>query len=329
MEPDGDASSSTPLKAEGLYWQDCGLVLQAEDTVYRLSRDFLASHSPVFRDMLLIPTPADAETFDGCPLVRLTDSAKDITRFFNALVRYDYFPPHPIPVSFPVVASVLRMSDKYGVDGLRARALAHLSEVHPTTLADFRALPPGLTEHLLIDGLYQARAEVVKLARQLSIDWLLPVAFYRLCQLNPHPHMFTSDITLEDKERWLTGLRLLEGKENNKMIDFLWTPRVIDGCTSRSKCSEERLACRKEAEGWGIIGHKTGGRQLPLDLWDNGDWARLGVCGNCLATMTAEHSTCMQALWDRLPAIFDLPSWGALEARKANMMKQCQLHDYE
>ncbi|KAJ7070071.1 hypothetical protein C8F01DRAFT_1115149, partial [Mycena amicta] len=309
-------STAGPQKAEGLWWEDGGMVLQAENTVYRISRDFLATHSPVFRDMILLPVPSDEETFEGCPLVRLSDTAKDITSFLNALVHYDFFPPHPLPTTFPVLSSVLRMSDKYGVDGLRARALTHLSAVHPTTLADFKALPPSLAEHSLIDGLYQARDEAVALARQLSLDWLLPMAFYRLCELNPHPHIFTSSLAIEDKERWLTGLRLLEGKENSRIIDFLWTPRTIDGCASRAKCTEERLACRKEAETWGIIGNKTGGRQLPLDLWDNGDWARLGVCNNCLATMSAEHSAAIQSFWDRLPGIFDLPSWGALEQRK-------------
>ncbi|KAF7299304.1 BTB domain-containing protein [Mycena indigotica] len=311
-----DVAACSPQKAEGLWWDDCGMVLQAGNTVYRLSRNFLAMHSPVFRDMLLLPLPEDAETFEGCSLVRLTDTAEDATNFFNALARYDFFPPHPLPTTFPILASVLRMSDKYGVDGLRARALAHLSAVHPTTLGDFRALPSGKGENPLIDGLYQASAEMVVLARQLSLDWLLPIAFYRLCELNPHPHIFTSELALADKERWLTGLRLLEGTENSKMINFLWTPRTIDGCTSKIKCSEERLACRKEAETWGIIGSKTAMRQLPLDLWDHGDWARLAVCNNCLATMMAEHSVALSSFWDRLPAIFDLPSWSALEQRK-------------
>ncbi|KAF7297632.1 BTB domain-containing protein [Mycena kentingensis (nom. inval.)] len=130
MEVD-NASSLT--KAKGLWWDDCGLVIQAENTLYRVSRDFLASHSPVFRDMLLLPSPQDAETFEGCPLVHLPDSEEDITAFFSALFIYDFFLPYPFPTTFPVVSSVIRMSDKYGVDGLRARALTHLEATHPMT----------------------------------------------------------------------------------------------------------------------------------------------------------------------------------------------------
>lgn len=74
------------VRAEGLWFADGGLIIQAETTLFRVYREFLAVHSGVFRDMLSIPIPADTETMDGCPLVRLQDSAEDMAYFLKALL---------------------------------------------------------------------------------------------------------------------------------------------------------------------------------------------------------------------------------------------------
>ncbi|KAK7002245.1 BTB domain-containing protein, partial [Favolaschia claudopus] len=121
------------IRAEGLWFEDCGLVIRAENTLFRISRDFLALQSPVFRDMLSLPPPKSTDLIDGCPLVVLPDRAED------ALIYYDFFVPHPGHASLTVVVSVLRMSDKYQVDALRKRALLHLSSVFPTTLLHYDA----------------------------------------------------------------------------------------------------------------------------------------------------------------------------------------------
>ncbi|KAF7299305.1 BTB domain-containing protein [Mycena indigotica] len=301
-------------RAEGLWWEDCGLVIQAENTVYRVSRDFLAGQSPVFRDMLLLPIPSDAETLEGCPLVRIPDTAEDMTYFFKALFFYDFFQAHPHPTTFRVVSSVLRMSDKYGVDGLRARALGHLSLAHPMTLEELKALPTA-DDNTLIDSLYDAGADVVALARRLSLDWLLPFAFYRLCQSHIHDLIFTADLSVEDKQRWLNGHRLLEGRENNALLDFFWTPESIDGCVGDA-CDLERLSFRKVTLGWGTLTTLDLLPNLPLDIWDDKDWERLDVCDTCLSVMKAHFGAAKDAFWERLPKIFDLPSWMLLKKMK-------------
>ncbi|KAJ7132735.1 hypothetical protein C8R46DRAFT_818567, partial [Mycena filopes] len=121
-------------RAEGLWFEDCGLIIQAETTLFRVSRDFLAMRSPVFGDMLALPTPKDAELMEGCPFVRLPDSAEDVTYFLKALIYSEFFEPYPAKTIFPIIAGVLRMSHKYQVDVLRKRALVHLSSLYPTTL---------------------------------------------------------------------------------------------------------------------------------------------------------------------------------------------------
>ncbi|KAF8127526.1 hypothetical protein K438DRAFT_2000673 [Mycena galopus ATCC 62051] len=163
------------VRADGLWFADGGLIIQAETTVFRVYRDFLAIHSAVFRDMLSIPIPVDAETMEGCPLVRLTDSAADVACFLKALLYPQFFESFPAPSTFQIVAAVLRMSHKYDVDVLRKRALVHLSRRFHTTLngRDDESLDPDFGGRSLL--------AVITLARQIDALWILPYAFYCVC----------------------------------------------------------------------------------------------------------------------------------------------------
>ena len=45
----------------------------------------MTMNSPVFRDMFMFPQPPDAETIDGCPVVRLLDLASELREFLGVL----------------------------------------------------------------------------------------------------------------------------------------------------------------------------------------------------------------------------------------------------
>ncbi|KAJ7034238.1 hypothetical protein C8F04DRAFT_1183525 [Mycena alexandri] len=89
----GKGAGETPGE-DGNNWslRGCGLRIadlsskRAKTTLYRISRDFLAVRSPLFYDMLSLPTPKDADMMDGCPFVPLSDAAKDVTVFLKALL---------------------------------------------------------------------------------------------------------------------------------------------------------------------------------------------------------------------------------------------------
>lgn len=68
-----------------LWFSDCGLVIQAENSLFRVSGSMLAVRSSFFRDMLAFPQPANPDLVEGCPVVRLPDSAEDVTGFLTAL----------------------------------------------------------------------------------------------------------------------------------------------------------------------------------------------------------------------------------------------------
>ncbi|KAF7365476.1 BTB domain-containing protein [Mycena venus] len=80
---DADAAG-TPLVRSPEYWFD--IILQVESTQFRVAKSVLSKHSTVFRDMFMMPLPADEPTVENCPVVVLPgDTAKDWTLFLGAM----------------------------------------------------------------------------------------------------------------------------------------------------------------------------------------------------------------------------------------------------
>lgn len=67
------------IKRSPRFWFDDGsVVLQAENTQFRVHQTLLSLHSEIMKSCFSCPQPQDAEGLEGCPVVRLPDSALDI-----------------------------------------------------------------------------------------------------------------------------------------------------------------------------------------------------------------------------------------------------------
>ena len=81
-----DASKIETLNHSDLYWFiDGNVVLQAEETLYRVHRFMFAHHSEVFKDMFSIPQPSVVTEVEECPVVPLTDKKEDIENLISLL----------------------------------------------------------------------------------------------------------------------------------------------------------------------------------------------------------------------------------------------------
>lgn len=81
-----ESSSSNAGPERGEIWLDDGnIILIAQETAFRVHRSVLSRNSDVFRDILTVPQPADAEMLDGLPVVRLSDSKRDVVHLLRAL----------------------------------------------------------------------------------------------------------------------------------------------------------------------------------------------------------------------------------------------------
>ncbi|KAJ6556984.1 hypothetical protein DFH09DRAFT_1488678 [Mycena vulgaris] len=245
-------SAEAPTRVEGLWFEDCGLVIREENTVFRVSRDVLAAQSPVFRDVLTLPSPKDADTMDGCPLVKLPDSVKDVNYFLRALFDYECAPSSNAAFTHPFLNQVFQLvSRSYNLlynlgdppnepqirgGGAQKRALAHFSSGYATVLAKSPLVKA--TQSWAHCGNY---ISIIALARQVSADWIIPIALYRLCAELKEEEIIrgvvykgtTIRLSEGDPILALRTSSALRGDATSQVLAFLWLPAKIDGCLRR------------------------------------------------------------------------------------------------
>lgn len=151
----------------------------------------LSRHSVVFRDMFSLPRSSASahdlsadDIYEGCPLVRLHDLAEDVANLLSALYDGPTFGSNDCS-DFRIVSGILRLSNKYMIESLRAKAIAHLNIAWPMTLKGWDAREDKARAYELenIPGsahLYPSPIAVINLARQVNAPTLLPSAFYDL-----------------------------------------------------------------------------------------------------------------------------------------------------
>ncbi|KAF8144682.1 hypothetical protein K438DRAFT_2029083 [Mycena galopus ATCC 62051] len=291
-----NTTTTESVRDDSLWFTDGTVVLQAENHLFRLSLGILAAKSPVFQDMLAFPQPKNGETYDGCPMINLSDSAQDATHFLKAIFHYDYFEPWPAEHGFHVVAGVLRLSQKYQVVPLRIRALVHLSRRYPISLEEF-----GCTDEWGVDPIL-----VANLARHASADWVLPSVLSSCAWVDPEK-LLNGTLAPSDAILCLRARDQLQTRWSSRVLEFLWKPLRIPGCVTPDLCLDSRLRQRELAETW------REEQIIVLYLWNEDNWFELeDICPACLKFMNAANNEGRQACWDNLPRLFDLPDWPAL-----------------
>lgn len=117
--------------------------------------------------MFYVPQPqiSDEETVEGCILIHLPDSAKDVEIVLQALIKRECvmartpnihslmiltlesvifsFAASKVSVSLDIVTAFLRLGRKYDLEGLRVEALQRIFYETPTTIEDYDGLDDG------------------------------------------------------------------------------------------------------------------------------------------------------------------------------------------
>ncbi|KAJ6495795.1 hypothetical protein C8R47DRAFT_957081, partial [Mycena vitilis] len=68
-----------------IWYKDGSVVLQAQNTQFRVHWTLLAQHSAVFSDMMGLPQPPDQPSVEGCPVVELQDTTEDVGHLLKAI----------------------------------------------------------------------------------------------------------------------------------------------------------------------------------------------------------------------------------------------------
>ncbi|KAF7303983.1 hypothetical protein MIND_00629300 [Mycena indigotica] len=276
--------------------------------------------------MLSFPQPTDTmedDRVDGCPRIILQDSAHDVTCFFRAIFDSSFFvPSFSSPPPLATLAAILRLSQKYDVEYLRQRCLAHLSSLYPTSLDAWDSL--NYAKHIL--GLHCRQSPptgtypilpVLELAKEAMAPWIAPAIMYLgLCAgvegildgtaLNCHPGLQSgmspvpaSAITLTTEQRMLIVAYPALLSATAESVSFLLSP------PPSHMCFADKVYQR-------VLVTETLGRLL-LD-WDA---VREDVCDVCVKQARRLHAESREKFWDALPKLVGVGhSWSELEKLK-------------
>ncbi|KAF5372006.1 hypothetical protein D9615_008104 [Tricholomella constricta] len=299
-----------------LWFEEADMVFQAETKVFRVPGNALASISSVFEAMLSFPQPDPPEKMAGCPLIRMPDSASDVTYFFKAIMDPSYFKPPPAHTDFKVLLAVLRLGHKYQVSHLSQCAMQHLTSAYPTTLRGWDSRRetrtfPGVKS-------FDDEFQLLRAAHKLGATWALPALFYS-CGAYPMQEILDSAVWIEAGDLLLEKNLCLLGYAEQfaaslRVMRFLVQP-TAEGCADPLKCYPRRLMWFDVVDTWRP--------SIPLEIWDERDWKRFAseVCPACLEQSRKAHREARVLVWEKLPRTYRLPPWDQLEAQKALGLK--------
>ncbi|KAF8631929.1 hypothetical protein AX15_002182 [Amanita polypyramis BW_CC] len=200
-----DNETGTVLnRHDDLWFDDGSIICRAQDTLFRVHMSQLARRSVYFRDMFSMPRGQSTDAVklrysglrelgvdvDTTPIIRLYDSAEDVGNLLTALYDGPDFGDNGKD-DFRKVSGILRLSSKYMIDSLRAKALSHLNMAWPTSLKgwDTREDIARIYEMETGSHFYPHPISVINLAREVDAPSLLPAAFYDISR-RPYTQIF-------------------------------------------------------------------------------------------------------------------------------------------
>ncbi|KAL0960077.1 hypothetical protein HGRIS_011722 [Hohenbuehelia grisea] len=102
---------------------------------FKVHRDILCMHSPIFQDMFSVPTPAQNEEMDGVPFVLLPDNGPDVQSFLRFIYIPTYEPRGLFEADYALkMAGALKLAMKYEAVEFAKHILDHLKEMWPADI---------------------------------------------------------------------------------------------------------------------------------------------------------------------------------------------------
>ncbi|KAJ7895029.1 hypothetical protein B0H13DRAFT_2339030 [Mycena leptocephala] len=282
------ASLATLERGASVWFPDGNLIVHAGLMVFRIYGGMLSKQSVVFEKMLGPLENATRDVFDGCPVLHIPYGSAETAHFLAAIFDAKTFDHELRRISFDAIAAVLRLSSTYKVVDLRRKALMRLSAVYPTTLDELSHV--GLTPSYCRDQILH----VIQLARENGVDWILPLAFYRLClEMNCRTLILGFEtISPADLGLCIEAMNVMRTAHYAEVLARYDRRLGDEGCTGGEPC---RISRFREAR----------------TLLDGGPPAR--YYGD---DMHEWHSKQQQTGWDGLPGMFGLPEWSTLNKLK-------------
>ncbi|GJE90699.1 hypothetical protein PsYK624_068430 [Phanerochaete sordida] len=305
---DVDLSSDEPQQCEDLWFEDGTIVLQAENTLFRVYTGILARHSPFFKNLFTLPQPEVIERYDDCPLVKLAeDNAQDAHDFLLAL--HDIDAPDSLMTDAFSIVALLELSAKYEANSLRHKVLKTLVPYFPSTLEAYDILTDKHKNDKSFIYPFKTIPEIVALAVALekAAPSLLPYALLKLerCSSDETAGPIIDGVQARGRHIVLSPKlqrALLQGKpalyrQSRETV----LPRLFMQSGCFGDCDTQRwLYLTKHTKPDGFLD------PLPKRTFKR-------FCLECRMSLERDAEEGRRATWNQLPATFGLASWQELE----------------
>ncbi|KAJ6593492.1 hypothetical protein B0H19DRAFT_918799, partial [Mycena capillaripes] len=298
---------------------DGSVILQAQDTQFRVHWSVLSQHSSFFRDLEDLPQPPNQSTLDGCPVLELQDVAVEVEHLLKALFNPSVNQTSSFP--FPYIASFVRLGRKYDFKVLFDIAVERLAFENPRPLQEYDALLDNLsaaagkrvghstTRIVPYKGIYH---DILTLAKEHDLLAILPCAYFRIAKdsleniYKEYPRLDGSPCVLSPVERAACALgheKLFKAqwKTGNTLGCLLaWEPAF--GCKQRTACQYRREGLLRDI--LLLCEVRTTFRATKV---------RSLFCPVCAEPTEAAMTVGRAKMWEDLPSFFNLPPWNELK----------------
>ncbi|KAJ6593500.1 hypothetical protein B0H19DRAFT_1365572 [Mycena capillaripes] len=299
-----------------IWYDDGSIVLQAQNTQFRVHWSILSQHSSFFREIRGLPQPpSNQPSVDGCPVVELQDDVTDVEHLLKIL--YDLKLLFQPALPLPVIAALIRLGRKYDFRDVLNSAVERVTFENPAIFEEFCTL--------FVDGVYTTTRivpyagiffDILTLARENNIASALPVAYYRAatCSLDMlldgiHRKDGTvASLATVDLHQCIRGREKLINAQSQPGFTWGWLKHGVwahdEDCTNTSgRCTSIREALLIKCTE--VVQLRALGQFAPE--------RPRGLCIGCRQHANDLVSAGRKKIWDELPCFFGLLPWDELK----------------
>ncbi|KZP16978.1 hypothetical protein FIBSPDRAFT_1047099 [Athelia psychrophila] len=329
-----DSTAHSPLVTRSTPWfEDGNIILETEQTQFKVFRGILAANSAIFCDMFAAAEPDSQGLVEGCPVVHLGDKPDDLRYVLEALHNLrkwvEDISDEEKLMPVPVLGAFLRLGRKYEIDHLRKQALKRLAVDFPTDLDTCTRIMSKIRTLSLRPESWPTSIDIklkegdlltlINILRDNDLGVFLPFVFsvvvfcdirLELSVLQRSPHNGEPILSLDDIDLVVRASRKIAHLPSTGAMS--WTEHSPRYATCESnRCDEAR---GKIAFRW----YKHSIPVLPLFKEWSVQWDQGGLfCDPCKVQGRIMYREGQEKIWEMLPDLYGLPGWEELRLQQS------------
>ncbi|KAH9834005.1 uncharacterized protein C8Q71DRAFT_838244 [Rhodofomes roseus] len=298
---------------EELWFPDGNVVLEAQGHAFRVYQGLLGYNSEVFRDLFTVPQPPSAETFDGCPMVHLTDHPEELRHLLRVIFDGKKYYPHHVRLDFSVVAALIRLSHKYQIQYVHEDYLSRMKSCFCTDADQWNEayIKYGSSSMAYVNT---DAIQAVNIARLTDTVSILPSALLVCCHLDAN-ELLNGSRRLDDNLERLSKQDIASCINARQEIlyhaikasmEFLLTPGIPhpEECETQDRCRD----CIERLRAIFLEMHTAGGLLSTAFLTRTALIRGNRLCGNCRDALCKDEAEVQpqRHLWAELPGLLGI-----------------------